>query len=312
MSWLDRLHSWLGLPPKARLDPSFGLAAIHDVESAFREGKLAMLEDHLAAIADDNVLYAAIRALARGTGRPPQLDHWLAERPQSFYAHLVNVAQLTRWAWDARSAKPSSQVSTFAFDVFHRRLGEARASSQHASRLRPDQALPWALQIKPGRGLELPHAEQTEIFAQCIARAPGLVEAYSDRLISICQKWGGSHAAMFAFAREHAARPELALLVPMAHLEYMLALDDPEVEAYRKNSTPQEEIATAFAAAESCAEHIARIRNGNVFAMVQYWFGMPALARRAMRMTDGIVTDMPWQYIGDPAAMYQRVRSSLS
>jgi hypothetical protein len=312
MSWLDRLHSWLGLPPKTRLDPSFGLAAIQNVESAFREGKLAMLEDRLAAIADGNVLYAAIRALGRGTGRPPQLDHWLAERPESFYAHLVNTAQLTRWAWDARSAKPANQVSTFAFDIFHRRLGEARASSQLAARLRPDQALPWALQINPGRGLGLPHAEQAEIFAQCIARAPGLVEAYTDRLSSICQKWGGSHEAMFAFAREHAARPELALLMPMAHLEYMLTLDDPEAEAYRNNLRPQEEIATAFAAAESCAEHTARIRNGNVFAMVQYWFGMPALARRAMRMTDGIVTEMPWLYIGEPVAMYQRARSSLS
>ncbi|MFD9034156.1 hypothetical protein ACFVZW_23880 [Streptomyces sp. NPDC059567] len=135
----------------------------------------------------------------------------------------------------------------------------------------------------------------------------------------VCEKWGGSHEEMHAFAAKSAfgapGGTPLGQLVAIAHIEEWLSLDQGPDDAYMRRP---EVTLSLREAAEHSFRHPDFVRQGawlkvlNTFAMAFSLAGDRVSARECFQATDGRVTEFPWNYLdgSDPAAAYRKQRSS--
>jgi hypothetical protein len=173
----------------------------------------------------------------------------------------------------------------------------------------PDNITAWYSLLVTSRWLELGVDETRRRFTEVVSRHPGHLRAHQQLLQQLCLKWGGSHEAMYAFAREAVTRAPagspLGSLVAMAHLEYWLHAGTRRMEFFvdkRHFSTPDVRAELRAAADRSVRHPDYRRRPGwarvhNEFAMALTLAGDRFAAAEQFRAIGPHFTSVPWQYL---------------
>jgi hypothetical protein len=132
-------------------------------------------------------------------------DAWAAAEPGNADAIIVRARSLIMRGWEARGSGWAKSVGRQAFDEFHRLLMMAVPLCHEAAELAPGDPTPWVQLLLLATALGAGRDDFEQCWAQVVARDPFHREAHNFKLMYLCQKWRGSHAEMFAFARTAAA-----------------------------------------------------------------------------------------------------------
>lgn len=158
---------------------------------------------------------------------PEWVDEWVGWDSSSSLPPLVRGAMRILWAWEARGSGWAKDVSDEAADVFAERL--ALAEDDLATAARRDEHDPTPLEglIRVAAATSADRRDIEALFLEGNRRDPLNYPLCERMLWSLLWKWGGSHRAMFRFARAvfkqaPEGRPVKALLA-RAHFERRLA-----------------------------------------------------------------------------------------
>lgn len=269
---------------------------------------------------DDRQFYSDV--LAECPERPEWTAAWKRTRPNSPSAWLMDGAQAVNGAWEARGDGHAETVKEEAIAVFFARLEEADASLQRAASLDPGDATPWSWLIRTAIGLQLDKDEIGRRFNESIRRAPQHRQAHTARMQSLCQKWYGSNAEMWDFVRTSTAGIEpgspLHVLTAEAHIETWFASANEEglvpADFFREPAIQRSLRAAAEAAFDprGFKPGIDSLRNRNYFAFCFWKAGMHREAATQFAAIGNWVTESPWCFVGQPAAMFARAQSECS
>ncbi|NUP50645.1 MAG: hypothetical protein HOW97_25530 [Catenulispora sp.] len=298
------------------IDRAFGDPELATLRKAVQAGSWSGVELALRPVRarGDFERLSFLMAGVEDVGGPFLLE--LPDRlPQDPLALTLAGVRHTAWAWEARTGHRASQVSQEQFRRFHDRLKEAEEYLFTAVELDPDSAAPWYSLCIISRGLEHGADVTRRRFEAGIRRSPGHVGLHKQMLQQLCAKWGGSHERMHSFADEAlAAAPPgsgLGELVPLAHLEHWLDLDQGPDEVYIRSGSVRQRLR---AAADASVFHPAFAPTTspypalNTFAMAFWLAGDKEPAARLFERIGGHATRAPWQYRGDPGQVFAVAR----
>ncbi|WP_223836112.1 hypothetical protein [Streptomyces venezuelae] len=316
--WGDTLGKWAGRPA-ARVQEDSGDPEVRRVREAAAAADWSTVREVLDARSESDDRTELLWAVGDTAGVERWIDKVVEAEPESALPRLVAGIRHISWGWDARTGARAKDVSRQQFEVFHARLRTAEQRLYEAADREPQWTSPWyGLQVT-GRGLEVGQTLARRRFEAVVRRDPQHLASHQQQLQQVCEKWGGSHEEMHAFARSSAfgapAGTHLGQLVAIAHLEHWLSLDSGPDAAYMSRSEVRASLAEA---AEHSFRHSDFARRGgwiqvlNTFAMAFSLAGERDGARECFRATDGRVTKFPWYYLNgsDPAAAYRRQRAS--
>ncbi len=227
----------------------------------------------------------------------------------SFHAAMLLARGTVKEAWRARGGKVVREVAPDAWPTFFSQLGLADDLLAQATRLKPQHPEPLAWGLITARGLQLGPDELQRRFERLVEVAPLHLSGHLAMLESIKAKWGGSHEAMFAFARQHAERApeghEMAGLVVYAHWEMRNLrywADDERADDYFKQPHVVRELTAAWKRSGGSPQH----RPGgdsrvlyNAMAAALALCGQRELARQALQRMKGQCLDWPWCTMAD-------------
>ncbi|WP_406134290.1 hypothetical protein [Streptomyces zaomyceticus] len=312
------LGKWAGRP-SARVQKGSGDPAVGRVREAAEAADWATVREVLEARPESENRVELLWAVGDTAGVERWIARVLEAEPEAPLPRLVAGIRHISWGWEARTGARASQVSREQFEVFHTRLRTAEKWLYEAAEREPQWTSPWyGLQVS-GRGLQVGQDTARRRFEATVRRDPHHLEAHQQQLQQLCDKWGGSHEEMHAFARESAFKAPagtlLGQLVAVAHIEEWLSLDSGPDAAYMRRP---EVGASLREAADHSFRHPDFVRRGgwnqvlNTFAMAFSLAGDRTSAQECFRATEGRVTEFPWYYLdgSDPAAAYRKQRSS--
>lgn len=133
------------------------------------------------------------------------VDQWAVRCPDDPDAQLVRAGSLRERAWKIRGGHWASTVRPEQWAEFGRLLRLAERALDLASHLAPEDPTPWAHRLRIMIDRSAPREDLDEVWAELIRRDPWNRDGHVSQLTSHCRKWGGSHEAMFDFARSVAA-----------------------------------------------------------------------------------------------------------
>ncbi|MFE5484676.1 hypothetical protein [Streptomyces sp. NPDC056527] len=251
------------------------------------------------------------------------VERWIADvleaEPDAALPRLVAGVRHISWGWEARTGARAQHVSREQFEIFHDRLRTAEKHLYEVAEREPRWTSPWYGLQTTGRGLQVGPSVARRRFEATVRRDPHHLGAHQQQLQQVCEKWGGSHEEMHAFAAKSAFGAPggtlLGQLVAIAHIEEWLSLDQGPDDAYMRRP---EVTSSLRKAADHSFRHPDFVRQGawlkvlNTFAMAFSLAGDRASARECFQATDGRVTEFPWNHLdgSDPAAAYRKQRSS--
>ncbi|MFJ4467956.1 hypothetical protein ACIP2X_10840 [Streptomyces sp. NPDC089424] len=315
------LGKWAGRPG-AQVQKDSGDPDVARVREAAEAADWASVRQVLAARPESEGRTELLWAVADTAG----VEQWITKaldaetESEATLARLVAGIRHISWAWEARTAARAADVSREQFEVFHARLRTAEQWLYEVAEREPRWVSPWyALQIT-GRGLQVGQVLARRRFEATVRRDPEHLGAHQQQLQQICEKWGGSHEEMHAFARASVFGAPggtlLGLLVPVAHIEQWLSLDAGPDAAYMRRP---EVVLSLREAADHSYRHPDFVRRGswnlvlNAFAMAFSLAGDRVGARECFAATDGRVTEFPWSYLhgSDPASAYRKQRAAV-
>ncbi|PPK64027.1 hypothetical protein V5P93_006408 [Actinokineospora auranticolor] len=230
-------------------------------------------------------------------------------------------------AWRIRGAGWRRSVDDERHRLFRSRLREARDPLMAAAKLAPNDATPWVELQRYARGLRLDRTQHDLAWIEATDRCPTSYPAHAARLQSLTGKWGGSHEAMFAFARETVAKCEpgspLVAMLPTAHAEYLLVEGDRHIAegnawAYVKlntrhfTPTVREELVAAdekWRSPEDASAGDLEAHNLLGWAMLE--IGDHDRARAHLSKVGNRPSYLPWSYNGEHAYARALVRLGL-
>ncbi|MGA5065553.1 hypothetical protein ACPB9E_17625 [Streptomyces exfoliatus] len=317
--WGLTLGKWAGRP-SARVQKDSGDPAVGRVREAAAAGNWPAVREVLEARPESEDRVELLWAVGDTAGVERWISPVLEAEPEAALPRLVAGIRHISWGWEARTAARASQVSREQFDLFHARLRTAETWLYEAAEREPRWVSPWyGLQVT-GRGLQVGQVTARRRFEATVRRDPHHLQAHQQHLQQVCDKWGGSHEEMHAFARVSAFGAPggtlLGQLVAIAHIEEWLSLDSGPDAAYMGR---HEVKASLHEAADHSIRHPDFVREGgwlqvlNTFAMAFSLAGDRNAARECFRATEGRVTEFPWYYLdgSDPAAAYRKRRSAV-
>jgi hypothetical protein len=218
----------------------------------------------------------------------------------------------------------AEEVNEEGFDIFHQRLMAAEEDLRHASRLDEADPTPGVWQLPAIRGLQEGIEAGLECFQQVQARHRWSVQGHIQTLQLLTEKWGGSHRAMFEFARAaSAAAPPGSLVhrvIADAHAERWLYLrnfeqDKKGAERYFRQGDVKREVEQAARNsiwAPGFTPSRRAIIDRNMFAFCFTLMGDFKAARREFEAIGPIVTSSPWAMLGDPLAAFIKAHDLAS
>ncbi len=316
--WGVTLGKWAGRLV-ARVQEDSGDPDVRRVREAAAAADWNVVREVLEARPESEDRTELLWAVGDTAGVERWIDGVLEAEPEAALPRLVAGIRHISWGWEARTGARAKDVSRKQFEVFHARLRTAEQRLYEAAEREPQWTSPWYGLQTTGRGLEVGQAVARRRFEAAVRRDPQHLPAHQQQLQQVCEKWGGSHEEMHAFARSSAfgapAGTQLGQLVAIAHLEHWLSLGSGPDAAYMRRP---EVTASLREAAEHSFRHPDFARSGgwvqvlNTFAMAFSLAGDRDGARECFRATEGRVTEFPWYYLdaSDPAAAYRRLRSS--
>ncbi|WP_256355851.1 hypothetical protein [Streptomyces sp. PKU-EA00015] len=316
--WGLTLGKWAGRPV-AQVQKDSGDPDVRRVREAAAAADWTTVREVLEARPESEDRTELLWAVGDTAG----VERWIAgvleAEPEATLPRLVAGIRHISWGWEARTGARAKDVSREQFEVFHSRLRTAEQWLYEVAEREPQWTSPWyGLQIT-GRGLQVGQTTARRRFEATVRRDRHHLGAHQQQLQQVCDKWGGSHEEMHAFARESAfsapGGTPLGQLVAIAHIEEWLSLDDGPDAVYMRRP---EVTASLREAADHSFRHPDFVRRGgwiqvlNTFAMAFSLAGDNTAARDCFQATGGRVTEFPWYYLNgsDPAAAYRKQRSS--
>ncbi|MEU3629895.1 MULTISPECIES: hypothetical protein [Streptomyces] len=312
------LGRWTGRPG-ARLERDSGDPDVARMRAAAAAADWPAVRDLLEARPESEDRTGLLWAVGETAGVERWITDVLTAEPESALARTVAGIRYVSWGWEARTAARAKDVSRSQFELFHSRLRQAEEWLYEAAELEPDWTSPWYVLQVTGRGLEVGQVTARRRFEATVRRHPYHLGAHTQRLQQICEKWGGSHEEMHAFARESVftapGGTPLGRLVPDAHIEEWLSLDSGPDAAYMRRPEVAQSLRQA---ADHSYRHPDFVHEGpwlgllNSFAMAFSLAGDRTGARECFQATQGRVTESPWDYLNasDPVAAYRKHRSA--
>ncbi|GIJ71754.1 DUF4034 domain-containing protein [Virgisporangium ochraceum] len=157
-------------------------------------------------------------------------DRWAAAEPDNPDAIVVRARSLVMRGWEVRGSGWASTVGADSFEEFHRLLVMSFPLCDEAAKLFPEDPSPWVTRLLLASPLSFDSELMEETWDEIVARDPHHREAHNLKLMYLCQKWSGSHEAMFGFARAAAASAPhgspLHILPVQANAEWALWEED--------------------------------------------------------------------------------------
>ncbi len=294
-------------------DPEFQSA-----HRALAEGSWAEAQSVIARRPDGWLLTLALTS-ADSAVSVDTFARWAEAEPSGTSIALHGASQI-RAAWKIRGDKTADQVSRGSWAPFKAGLGEAEETLLRGTDAYPESPEPWAALLNSGRGLGKSNAEIRRRFDMANARAPFRGDICSSMLQASCEKWGGSHAEMFQFARwvEGNAPPggSAHSMLPKAHLEKAMYEDDltaanyftlPEV-SHEMKSASRMFLASIPDVPEP--EHLSTL-NHYIYLLIPTDRESADLVTEIARRLGDRPTEAPWTYWNDsPGERFARVRNS--
>lgn len=281
-------------------------------------GQWAEFHDFVAGIRDPDLRYFYLESLTTLSGRPGWLDEWVAACPGSALPVMFRGRHAIKWAWDARGSGRAKTVKEDAWPVFHRRLVVGDADLARAAELDPDDPAPHAFSIWAAMGLSLGQQEVRRRYDQAAKREPFHTGAAYAMIQATARKWGGSHEAMFAFARDLSGRaPEghsAHKVIALAHIEAWLDRSAEKQRTYFSQPAVKDEVRAAAARSirsprYQVADSVLQWSDRNAFAFCFRQMGDWDAQLAQMEIIGTRITQAPWQYLsGGAGAAYERAR----
>lgn len=135
-----------------------------------------------------------------------ELRQWVEARPQSVTARVALASAMVGYAWQARGGGYADTVSDSGWQLFGKRLGEAKQILDDASALPtkcPESYLTLMnVAIAQGWNAE----DRRALFNQAIATEPTYYYYYRVYATSLLPKWGGEEGEVERFLEEAANR----------------------------------------------------------------------------------------------------------
>ena len=191
------------------------------------------LEQWLAAVRSRDARCFYVDAISRCPGNPEWLGRWVKVAPEAALPYLVRGDHSIYYAWEARGS--AWQPAEGSDSLFEARLRAAEGDLLRAAELDQTDPTPSCLLLRSGRGLGIELDEKWRRFHWLLEREPAHRRGHSEMLRALTAKWGGSHDAMFSFARDVADRSAggspLHTLIAEAHVERWLVADTEDGDA---------------------------------------------------------------------------------
>lgn len=244
-----------------------------------------------------------VTVLANIKGRPDWIDQWVAARPDSSIPVLFSGVHRKNWAWEARGGGRASTVKEDSWPVFQTRLVQADRELARAAALDPGDPTPIASSLWVAMGLSLGQAEIRRRFAAADQREHVNNAACVAMIQATARKWGGSHDAMFEFARwagrESPEGTPGHKLIALAHIERWL--DAPTEERVKYFLEPRVQAEVRAAADRSVRSPLypsdaTAWQERNVFAFCFSLMHDYSAALGQMDLIGSRITPSPWQY----------------
>jgi hypothetical protein len=307
--------------PPPSLDLATTFPELAGLRRAVGMGDWPGIRHFFDTLADPDDYIGAVRIVGEVGGAERFLSDVVRREGAVTLPRTLLAARLIEIGWDVRTGARAKHVSRDQFATFHRYLRQAEQILIEVTALEPENAPAWVLRLITVRGLELGQAEARRRYDRLARYHPCSMAGQVQLLQQLCPKWSGSFDEVHAFARECARiAPDGAAngaLIPDGHLERWLQLRDDgqraEANAYLRTPAVQEEILAA--AARSVLHPAFRPRfnfakSHGSFAMALSLAGNHAAAAPHFRALGNQATELPWAYLGDPVAAFQRHRSS--
>lgn len=323
----------LGYKPVTRVCKPFVPPVAARLVAMLREGKHETLRFTLSKLHRDSQR-SSFEAMLQLLDDAEMADQWI-ERLWRWYqdsrefqatnvlAHgLVKYGRLKRAsAQGSRRAAPHAQA---AVEAFH----EAERLIERALAIQPDNRDLLCLRLDTARGLDLQSAEHWARFRALIAIDAFHFRGHMSMLENLMAQHGGTHEAMFQFARSRAEQMveghPLKALVAFAHFEVRNALSrsgDPRADEYFLVPETGAEIEQAWENSVNSPQFKDELRADellNLFAAALYLAGHHASARVALGRLEGRCLAMPWGTMGvtpkergNPGWVVDRIRTEL-
>lgn len=303
---------------RLRFDPALGDSLGQKILAEAQKGRFDTLIANDSELGsgrwDERAFYIELAAKAA-------LNVTSFELPDTPLSHLLIGYMEIQRAWEARGSGRASSVSDDGWQGFFEHLQRAAQHLLYAGE--QDQADPTAYAfLQPvAMGLQLEHDQAREWLQIALDRDPYNKQAHANHLFLLCEKWGGSHALMFDFARATVAKTAsgspLKALIYAAYQEYYLY-----VRAFEENEKAANEFifdpATRKEALEVYNDSLAqrpqiiRVSDYWYHNLAMWWFYMQKnapLVRVESKKIGDRMTEFPWDlFFNDIAAGYERAR----
>lgn len=296
--------------PHQEPDPAFGHPLAFKARRYAQFGDLEGLEHFYQAHQGDDA-HLIVKAITDNNDFSERLEEWGYAAKDSATAQLF-CGQNFHWrAWEARGGRLAKDVSGGQWKLFGTWLDEAEAYLHRAKDLNPRDAEPWAALI----GVHLGKSGASQAAAEAMldqvhARHPSHLPAHLATLTHTLEKWGGSHDAMYEFARRITQRePDgspLHTVVPGAILErsvyYIIEKDADGANAYLQSSETRNFLYEAYLKSSGSDQ----LTQTCLTPIVHNWFACAAIysqlkvGRVALQKMGAAITDRPWAYFGMP------------
>ncbi|MFI7500430.1 hypothetical protein ACIBVL_18390 [Streptomyces sp. NPDC049687] len=298
-------------------DPFDNTPELIPLRTAAQAGDWPAVRAYLAGLDSVDRLSSASAILADIPGVETFLEPAAAALPGDPLPRTLLAERYVYIGWDIRSGARATHVSRDQFDQFHSWLRRAEQILIEVCAEQPAYAPAWTARLMTARGLELGQAEARRRYDRLSAHHPHHYRAQTQLLQQVCRKWGGSHDAALAFAREcAAAAPDGAnsgALVALAHIEQWLDLGSPERTAYMRGLPVRDDL--RFAAQVSVLHRDHRpdwnsIGAHSAFAFAFSVGGHFEDAAPHFAFLGDRASEFPWQYTSDPKATFLKYRKS--
>lgn len=298
-----------GTDPHTTPDVAFGHHLAQTGRRLARYGDLKGLESfYLQHRGDDATII--VNGVCQNDEFSPVLEEWGLSAKRSATAQLFCGENFSWRAWEARGGRLASEVSSGQADVFITFLNEGARHINQAISLRPDDPEPYYRMIRIRLGLNGSDPEASNLLEKVRQRHKWHLLAHMATLTHKCEKWGGSHAEMFHFARtmtqnEPSGSP-LWALIPQMILErsvyYTIENDYEGANKWLRNDDIVTELHNAYMKSIGSGQ----MGETPLTPVVLNWFACNLVysnlkvAKETLEKVGHRVQERPWVYIDAP------------
>lgn len=313
---LHRLH--LSTPSiTATHDPTYGHAGTRRILAVAQKKETARVEELLRAEPDPDTRHHYVTLIASMHGAETWLRPWVEREPTSSVAQMLWGEFSIEAAMKIRGTGRAHGVPSSAWLPFLERIHVAEAAFLAATKIDPDDPVPWGLSITSSMLADAPVAERLARFEEAIARNPRYSRACWSATYAATKKWGGSHQQMFEVAHRLTNDAPRGSAIPavvcLAHAERWMysrwfeAVPDPT--PYFPRGSVAEEILLARDLFE-LTDTPAGYRAANAFALCFYLMKNHERAKAEFVSVGGRHDgeSIPWAYSGGTKGYAEAIR----